>query len=282
MDSIFIPVDFSTSSKAALRLGIAMATTMKKRIIVAHIYALPVAALTGINSENELELLMKKTEQQMMKDILLMVKKAYRAAGYIAIPAHTRCLVSYSDKAAQKIVEEAADNKAGMIIIGSKGVTGLRKLLFGSTAQAVVQRSPIPVLAVPAGCRRKSIKNLTVASDLLEIKDELAVLRPVAKKMQSRIHILHLQYGRINEALINDTKLLLSQRPFRDIGFSSVPAHLDKKLNDQLRADLKKTGADTLVMFPHKKAFWDRLLLGSKTEDMVGILKIPLLVLKLN
>ena len=46
------------------------------------------------------------------------------------------------------IEEEAERQKADLIVIGTRGLSGLKHLLLGSIAERVVQRAPCPVLTV--------------------------------------------------------------------------------------------------------------------------------------
>lgn len=50
---------------------------------------------------------------------------------------------------AEKILAEAGRLKADLIVIGSYGKGGVRRLVFGSTSEDVLQASAIPVLVVP-------------------------------------------------------------------------------------------------------------------------------------
>ena len=47
---------------------------------------------------------------------------------------------------ASEIVRIAEEEKADMIVLGTHGRTGMSRLLMGSVAEAVVRRSPSPVL----------------------------------------------------------------------------------------------------------------------------------------
>lgn len=47
------------------------------------------------------------------------------------------------------IVEEASKNKVDMIILGSHGRTGLKRLMMGSVASRVIGHAPCKVLVVP-------------------------------------------------------------------------------------------------------------------------------------
>jgi nucleotide-binding universal stress UspA family protein len=51
-------------------------------------------------------------------------------------------------EAASEIVRVARDRKVDLIIVSSHGRTGLGRILFGSTAEAVVRHAPCPVLVV--------------------------------------------------------------------------------------------------------------------------------------
>jgi nucleotide-binding universal stress UspA family protein len=48
------------------------------------------------------------------------------------------------------IVHQAIKNEVDLIIMGSRGRTGLKKLLMGSVAERVIGRSPCPILVVKA------------------------------------------------------------------------------------------------------------------------------------
>ena len=47
-----------------------------------------------------------------------------------------------------EIIRTAKEKNADMIVIGTHGRTGIDHMLFGSTAEKVVRKSPCPVLTV--------------------------------------------------------------------------------------------------------------------------------------
>ncbi len=49
---------------------------------------------------------------------------------------------------ATAIEEEARSRHADLVVIGTRGHSGLKHLLLGSVAERVVQKAPCPVLAV--------------------------------------------------------------------------------------------------------------------------------------
>jgi nucleotide-binding universal stress UspA family protein len=59
---------------------------------------------------------------------------------------------------AQKLVEAAAEWGADLLVIGTRGRTGFRRLLLGSVARSVLQHAPCSVLVVPKRRRRRAAK----------------------------------------------------------------------------------------------------------------------------
>jgi nucleotide-binding universal stress UspA family protein len=59
---------------------------------------------------------------------------------------HTR---SQHTTVADAIIAEAADVGASAIVIGTRGLTGLKSMMLGSVSHAVLHRADVPVLVVP-------------------------------------------------------------------------------------------------------------------------------------
>lgn len=58
-------------------------------------------------------------------------------------------------QAAHEIVNAANETQADMIVIGTHGETGWRRLAFGSVAESVVRMAECPVLTVHSGPKEK-------------------------------------------------------------------------------------------------------------------------------
>jgi nucleotide-binding universal stress UspA family protein len=63
------------------------------------------------------------------------------------VTVKTEVLIKYTS-VVKEIVEYAENNKVDMIVIGSRGMAGFKKLLLGSVANGVVTYSHCPVLVV--------------------------------------------------------------------------------------------------------------------------------------
>ena len=47
-----------------------------------------------------------------------------------------------------EVLREATASRADLVVIGARGTGGLARLLLGSVAEGVLDRSPVPVLLV--------------------------------------------------------------------------------------------------------------------------------------
>ena len=81
------------------------------------------------------------------KDILQKAEAVVREHGAVS---QTVLLESIGGRAADLIVEQALQWPAEVIVMGTHGRRGLKRLLMGSDAELVLRMSPVPVLMVRA------------------------------------------------------------------------------------------------------------------------------------
>src|SRR5437867_13231553 len=95
----------------------------------------------NIGRMEEIERIDKENAQQQIVD------KVKQKATEKKVNVKTDVLIKYTS-VVKEIVEYAEEMNVDMIVIGSKGMTGFKKLLLGSVASGVVKYSHCPVLAV--------------------------------------------------------------------------------------------------------------------------------------
>jgi nucleotide-binding universal stress UspA family protein len=137
LERILVATDGSKFSEAAIAEAINMAKVcLSKLFIIAVIEANP-------EFEALAPQLMEKAEQE-THDYLQSLKAKAKNEG---IDCDT---ISHEGEEPYKfIVEEAEKNKIDMIVMGSHGRTGLKRLLMGSVTARVIGHAPCKVLVVP-------------------------------------------------------------------------------------------------------------------------------------
>ena len=85
--------------------------------------------------------------EQMSKDVRTYLDKAKEKVDEADIPCET--IVHMGGKPHQFIVQEAKEKGIDLIVMGTHGRTGIRRVLMGSVARNVIGHAPCPVLVVP-------------------------------------------------------------------------------------------------------------------------------------
>jgi len=137
---ILVPLDFSDYADEVLEWAIHLAQEHSSAITLLHAYHPPVEfqQLEGAYLPPDFWSNVKTEAEQSLAEYA----DRARAAGL-------SCDLSVREGYPATVIEDAADEiGADLIVIGTRGHTGLKHLLLGSIAERVVQKAPCPVLAV--------------------------------------------------------------------------------------------------------------------------------------
>ena len=141
--SILLPTDFSECGNYALSYATSLARKFGASIICVHVIE-PIVPTVGYSG---------MTEPLPIADISDQIEDSAERE----LPKFAECeecagleveeLIVHGD-AASEIVRVARQRQVDLIVISSHGRTGLGRILFGSTAEAVVRHASCPVLVV--------------------------------------------------------------------------------------------------------------------------------------
>lgn len=140
MSKIMIAVDLSSYSASVIAAGMQLARTTQSPVILTSILDRNTEVVPVIEavspSADELN--------GRLKDIIAHLEN-YREQ----YPDVTVAVTATLGSPKEDILEQATEESATMLVIGTHGRTGLDHLLIGSTAEFVIRHSSIPVLVVP-------------------------------------------------------------------------------------------------------------------------------------
>ncbi len=146
---ILVPVDFSADSLAALEAALSLASCYGADVIVLHVVHDPSnrpgfyrSATAGASVLQSME----EAAEEMMENFLAenAIREKAQTLGITVIPRLVQGLP------VTQILRVAERERASIIVMGSRGLTGLSRWLLGSKSERVVQLSPIPVMVVKA------------------------------------------------------------------------------------------------------------------------------------
>ena len=141
--TILVATDFSESATKAIETAVEFAKKFKAQLIVLHAYrveipmASPMTAGGYVLPEGFFEQLGAHARTQVEA-----TAKEIEARGVKAIG------IAVEQSAAIAIVEEARSRPADLIVMGTRGLTGLKHVALGSVADRVARTAPCPVLTV--------------------------------------------------------------------------------------------------------------------------------------
>lgn len=281
MNAILVPTDFSKNADKALKYAIRLTQLMKCRLILVHGFQMTAYTLDPAKSEEQREEIIKKESEKCLKELQKQVVAAYHSLDIQKIPSTTKLLVEFTPFIVEKIIEEARKYSIKLIVMGTHGASGLKKLFFGSTTSIMISKSEIPVLAIPENYRYREIEKMAYASDFENMGVELEQVIPFAKGVGAHIDVVHLDYGLDSSGAQEKlATVIIKKHAYKKISLITQKAVLDYPLLKQLREYLDRGKPQWLIMFTRERGFWNKILLGSRTEDMANSLQVPLLSFK--
>lgn len=139
--TILFASDFSEGSDFAFQSALSLARKFDSKLIVIHIINEPVD-LRGFYvphiSFDKLEEEIEQGAEKLMEQFCRTHMKGFENYESHVIPG-----IPYDE-----IINKAVEFNANLIVLGTHGRTGLDHVLFGSTAEKVVRKSPIPVMTI--------------------------------------------------------------------------------------------------------------------------------------
>ena len=195
------------------------------------------------------------------------------------------------------ILDTVDEERATMIAMATHGATGLKRILLGSVAEAVLRKSPVPVFvvrpfwadeqAVPEDLETRPVRNILLpvdGSDLAELA--VAPALEISALFEARMLLLRVVEPRKNaddeQHEIEEARNHL-QGVAREFERKGVRTHtLVEKGDpvDEILKTLRFHQADLVVMTTHGRSGLSRLVTGSVTEKVLRKAPVPLLVVR--
>ncbi len=299
IDTIVMATDFSLSAKVALPYAMAFAKTLKARLVIAVVYDpmhVMIEMLPELGLFPDVFPASFPPREKLEKALEPLADQA-RAEG---IPTKTTVK---DGRAYVSLIHLAQELKAGMLIMGTRGLTGMDRALIGSTAEQVVRMAPCPVLTVRGPgreqreLRRTSIESIVVPVDFSAFSREaVECILPIAAAFKAKVHFVHAEerhfYGigplgfttraearqQVRRYLSDQMAELVLMCLKR--GLEATSAIRDGRPEEQIVAVAEETHADLIAMATHGRTGLSHALIGSIAEKVVRSASCAVLTFK--
>src|SRR5690606_1569717 len=181
------------------------------------------------------------------------------------------------------ISKEITEIEADLVIMGSKGSSGLEELLIGSNTEKVVRQAKCPVITVKEAINADEIRKIIFASDFSDINNKviqhIKVLQELLGAELSLVKIntpSFFETSKDSRTKIND---FVAQH-----GLSNTQAVIYNSTSEEegIIEYAEEINADMIAMATHGRTGFMHLLSGSIAEDVVNHAKRPVWTMKIT
>lgn len=271
-NTLLVPTDFSEPSLKALNYAARVAADFGGKVIIFHAVGLHISSTSEeaeFISAGELE----KIENEQLAQLRLSISKKYpkiqfEAASRIGFPI-------------ESINEMVVEHKADLVVMGTRGASGMKEILVGSNTSNLIRNTDCPVIAVPEESEYSGIEKIVFATNMQS--DDVTCLNKIVKmfgKNNPAITLLHIEDGHQRDPEAALQKWFMGE-VLPSVKYSNLFAEcisetdIVKTLHDYLSTNK----VDLLVTATKKRNFIERIFDRSITQRLVFHTHIPLLAL---
>lgn len=291
---VLCPVDLSASSDRSLAHAVALAGWYGARLTVLHV----APTFDPVNVRGDLgdpvRVVNPMPREQVVEDV--------RRAMDLPARAPDAVLVAEAGDASTVIVDHALSTRADLIVMGTHGRRGFKRLLLGSVTETVLREAPCPVLTVPPSAHG-SAEAVTFKRILCPIDFSPSALQALgfaldlARQADGRVTLMHVvewlaeeepkalthfdvpAYQRYLSADAGDRlRLLVADESRMWVEIDSIVV-LGRSHREILRA-AQTIPADLIVMGAQGKGGVGLALFGSTTQQVVRSAGCPVLTVR--
>ncbi|MCG8474012.1 MAG: universal stress protein [Cytophagales bacterium] len=275
MKKILIPTDFSDQASYALKLACQIASQSKASIILMHIVEDVSLQEAGLQADqismlpNRDDVYMLKRLEQSRKQLLDLVDQHHTEG----VEFLTKINVGNPYRNISKTITE---DEVDLIVMGTKGISGIDEVLIGSNTERVVRYSSCPVITVKEPVKLESIKDIVFAASFNTSNDKVVKnLIKLQEMLDAKLHLLRVNTPS-NFLVDRDSKEMIKQFAKKNkLENYSINIYNDLDEEDGIRYFANEINADLIAMATHGRTGLMHLIGGSIAEDIVNHAKRP-------
>lgn len=270
MQKILIPTDFSPVADHALNYAIEIAAKFKSELLLYHVYTFRRKIDYDWNYTEDEQPFIKNIETQMSSTKGKFLEKLKQNGLTIQTKIEEDIIYPL-------FTTEVEKHNISLIIMGSKGASGLEKIIFGSVAATAIEMSKAPVLVVPPNGSFLPIKNIVFPIDLNKVSTSaLSLLQKLAVQFDAKVTILNVKTD-LSKETPQENKLSL-----KNVETTYTEIQMIKNINQSINDFIDKNDFELVCMIRREKGFFESIFKRSTAINQVYKSTVPLLVLPEN
>ncbi|MEX2379874.1 MAG: universal stress protein, partial [Vicingaceae bacterium] len=220
----------------------------------------------------------QKDSQDSLEKMRLNVLKDNKYAHLkVSVESESGGFVSLIPKVAQRF-------KSDLIVMGTKGASGLKEVFIGSNTLEVIQTAHCPVLAIPekaAKAQERKFDKIAMATDLRPLVKD-SILNPliaIAKQCHSTLEFVHIIGSEDESTFDSNTQQAIELEHIAGSTPTSIHFATNDDIIDGLSEYINEKKPDLFAMISRKHSLFERIFTKSITNKLSFRTEVPLLVL---
>ena len=276
MKSILLPTDFSENSWNAISYALNLFKNETCTMYLLNTYTPVIYHVEYVLVEPSrygMADAVRESALEQLDEFKTRIKKEFNN------PKHTVGSMAVFNNLISEIKDFVKEKAIDYVVMGTKGATGLKEVLFGSNTVHVFKNVKCPVLAIPDGFDFETPHEVLFPTDYeINYKDHhIKPILDIISLYNTRVNILHATYGYdLSEAQEENKKVLekyfeKSAYLFQSISNQTIEEGIN---NFQLKARI-----NLLVMINNKHSFFENLFFKNTINKIGFHLNVPFLVI---
>lgn len=272
MEKILVPTDFSENAETALKYAL----QLSRSIGLSEIYLLNATSVPVNPGDTFVPVttILLEDSQKLMAEYKQKVEAWDEAKGFIF---HVHSEV---DDAVTAIKNYANKIKPDLIIMGTKGASGIGEFLFGTVSAATLDHSEYPVLVIPGKTVYFKPESFAFFADLktLEIKDSLRVLKNLCIALEAQLHLVHVS----DDAVMDENELKEKQELLDYFHGLKMQFHVitSESIYTGMEIFMYDFQPDIVAVLSRRYSFFERIFKTSISKRVAHRTFLPLLSMK--
>ena len=279
MKTILLPTDFSDNSWNAIEYALNFHKESACNFYLLHVNRLSNVVTNDypyIPSHEIIEDVYTKPAKKQLREILKKISKKFPDNKNHKF--YTLTDYNFFIESIRKHVEE---KKVDMIVMGTKGTSGLAKFIVGTNTGDVITKVQCTTLVVPENSKFKKIKEIAFPTDFSQ-SNNLQILAPLSEILDensnSSLRIVHINK---KDSILNKDQE--KNKEFLEDFFTgykySVHFLTNKKVEDAIQCFVESRDVDMIAMVAKNLNYFQQILFHSKVEEISYHTDVPFLVL---
>lgn len=276
---ILVPTDFSEEANHALDVAVQIARLSEGNITLLHVLDVPVVG--RVDALNILSQPSTSDDPQVyslyMHKLLEVTRQRFadlkEKYADVKITEHV-----VADTLERRLADFVVKEQNDLIVMGSKGVSGIDEILVGSNTEKIIRLAKVPVLTVKVSEKGFKPSDIVFASNFVNVSEKVAhALISLQKLFNAKMHFVKVVTPNTFETTTDTFKLIRSfaeSNKFENYTVNSFNYYSEE---EGIREFAEGIDAGLITLTTHGRTGIAHLLMGSIAEEVANHSVLPVL-----